>query len=434
MKNTTAAVLRGLAALLLPAAMVPAAFAGSLTNAGYGTESTLMGGADIAVARDSFAVNTNPAGLTQLKGKALDLHFSVFDSQGSHTDSRNYRHLQKNQFGAVGDFGYAERVPDTPYAIGINLVVQGGVGWLYKNLNTVFNTRDEATTMFSIIRLAPGFAYKVSDRLSVGAALDINYAAGAQSLFPNTSAAPSVQFPQGFAGVNIKDLSGMSLSAKYGVQYRPMDDDLMLAATYSTKTKLPLKGGIMRVNYTNTIPGAGMVRYDDVEISGFALPAVLAFGVSFRPTKDLLISLQDQYEDTGDAIGSATLSAKNPRSNNPLVPKFISTTTNNGAFGQHVYSIGAAYDWTEQTLLYLGWTYHRRAVPDDNLSATFQPIQQTHVMLGFHHQLGPEWSVDAGLERILHQMVTYNNPLVPFGPSVAKHTGTPMHLQFSRRW
>jgi hypothetical protein len=31
-------------------------------------------------------------------------------------------------------------------------------------------------------------------------------------------------------------------------------------------------------------------------------------------------------------------------------------------------------------------------------------------------------------------MVTYNNPLTPFGPSVAAHTGTPMHLQFSRRW
>ena len=49
-----------------------AATAGSLTNAGYGTESTLMGGADIAVARDSFAINTNPAGLVQLTDKALD--------------------------------------------------------------------------------------------------------------------------------------------------------------------------------------------------------------------------------------------------------------------------------------------------------------------------------------------------------------------------
>ena len=411
-----------------------AATAGSLTDAGYGTESTLMGGADIAVARDSFAINTNPAGLIQLAGKAMDIHAIVFDSQGKHTDNNgNYRHQQKNQFGLIGEFGYAQRAPDSPFAYGVNFVAQGGLGWTYRNLNTAFGTRDEASSLFSIVRLAPGFAYKVSDRLSFGAALDINYSSGSQSLFPNTSAAPSAQFPQGFSGITVKDLSGNSLSAKFGMQYRPLED-VVLAVVYSSKTKLPLKNGIMRVNYTNTIPGEGIVRYDNAEINGFALPAVIAFGVSFRPRQDLLISLQDQFEDMSKAIGSATLTAKNPRTTNPLVPKTISNTTNTGAFGQHVYSIGAAYDWSDQTLLYLGWTYHRRPVPEQNLSATFQPIQQSHVMIGFQHQLGPEWSVAAGIERIAHQMVTYNNPLTPFGPSVASHTGTPMHLQFSRRW
>ena len=35
--------------------------ASALTLTSYGTEGTFMGGADVAVARDSFAVNTNPA-------------------------------------------------------------------------------------------------------------------------------------------------------------------------------------------------------------------------------------------------------------------------------------------------------------------------------------------------------------------------------------
>jgi hypothetical protein len=39
---------------------------------GFETESTLMGGADIAVARDASALNTNPAGLTQIHGQAFD--------------------------------------------------------------------------------------------------------------------------------------------------------------------------------------------------------------------------------------------------------------------------------------------------------------------------------------------------------------------------
>ena len=40
---------------------------------GYGMESVMMGGADVAVARDAFAANKNPAGMTQVKGQATDL-------------------------------------------------------------------------------------------------------------------------------------------------------------------------------------------------------------------------------------------------------------------------------------------------------------------------------------------------------------------------
>ena len=40
---------------------------------GFGAESTLMGGADVAVARDTSALNTNPAGLTQIKAAVRDL-------------------------------------------------------------------------------------------------------------------------------------------------------------------------------------------------------------------------------------------------------------------------------------------------------------------------------------------------------------------------
>ena len=43
---------------------------------GFGAESTLMAGADIAVARDTSALNTNPAGLTQI-------HHQRFDAYGS---------------------------------------------------------------------------------------------------------------------------------------------------------------------------------------------------------------------------------------------------------------------------------------------------------------------------------------------------------------
>ncbi len=49
------------------------AFAGNgIYLIGYGTESALMGGADVAVARDAFATNNNSADMSRLRGQAAD--------------------------------------------------------------------------------------------------------------------------------------------------------------------------------------------------------------------------------------------------------------------------------------------------------------------------------------------------------------------------
>ena len=52
---------------------------------GYGNESSMMGGADVAVARDAFAATNNPAGMTQLSGQAFEIeNDSSFDLQVGH--------------------------------------------------------------------------------------------------------------------------------------------------------------------------------------------------------------------------------------------------------------------------------------------------------------------------------------------------------------
>ena len=40
---------------------------------GHGAESIAMGGADLAISRDTSALNLNPAGLTQIGARELDL-------------------------------------------------------------------------------------------------------------------------------------------------------------------------------------------------------------------------------------------------------------------------------------------------------------------------------------------------------------------------
>lgn len=56
-------------ALIMPAAVVAS---NGINLTGYGAESSVMGGADIALARDTTAPGTNPAGLTQTGRRAFD--------------------------------------------------------------------------------------------------------------------------------------------------------------------------------------------------------------------------------------------------------------------------------------------------------------------------------------------------------------------------
>lgn len=302
--------------------------------------------------------------------------------------------------------------------------MQGGVGWEYKNMNTAFGTTDEATSLFGILKLAPAISRKVNDDLSIGAALGLNYIAGEQTLFPNTSTAA-------FSGINFKNASGYGFTGKFGLQYRPVED-VVVGLTYGTKSDIPLKGGALRVNYTNTVPGQGIVRYDDAQLRGMSLPQEIAVGIAFRPIKPLLISVQEKWYDWSKALKSFTLTAKNPRSAG--VPQQLAMTSQVGALDQHVYSLGISYDLNAKTALLAGANYGRRAIPEQNLAPTFQAIHQMHYMAGVRRHFGTEWTADIGIERYTKQMVPYNNPALPFGPSVAGHSGTLVHLQASRHW
>ncbi|HSI28700.1 MAG TPA: aromatic hydrocarbon degradation protein, partial [Methylophilus sp.] len=60
---------------------------------GFGAESSLMAGADVAVARDTSALNTNPAGLTQIKAPLLDMFGSILRTTDLvHKDALNEEH------------------------------------------------------------------------------------------------------------------------------------------------------------------------------------------------------------------------------------------------------------------------------------------------------------------------------------------------------
>lgn len=151
---------------------------------GFGAESTLMGGADVAVARDTSALNTNPAGLTQIKAPLLDMFGSVLRTTDLvHKDPRNEEHAS-NRYTFLGGGGYARPLENTDCTVGIGLFAQGGAGGVFEKLRTPFGNRDDLSSLFGIAKIIPGIGCQVTEKLSLGASLNLVYGSIEQDFFP----------------------------------------------------------------------------------------------------------------------------------------------------------------------------------------------------------------------------------------------------------
>lgn len=162
--------------VLLLGAMAPSAALATngLNLIGSGGISTGLAGADTAVATDFSAMNTNPAGMTQIQGKhagaaltiiAPDLQFSNSGSnQGGEDDPL-----------LIPNLGYVHPLSGTRLTLGIGLFTVGGTASDFRNLRTAVGTTDKTSTIIRHYKLTPSIAYKVNDRFSLGAALALSY-------------------------------------------------------------------------------------------------------------------------------------------------------------------------------------------------------------------------------------------------------------------
>lgn len=389
---------------------------------GFGAESSLMAGADLAVARDTSALNTNPAGLAQADRNMLDAFSSVlrtFDL--THKDSFGNDKHANNQYTFLAGGGYAQPLAGHRCAAGLGLFAQGGAGGVYKPVTTAFGTQDQMSSLFGIAKLTPGIGCKVDDALSLGASVSLVHASIEQKLFPDTSSAAP------FAGYRLSGASATRLGMKLGLQYR-VGPQVVLAAAYTGKTELPLTGGELTANYSAM--GLGKVTYRDARVEGFALPQEIGLGVAFEPSSAWLLSFKLNWINWADAIKTVTLRATHP--SNPAAPAAYEIVAPADWRNQWVFATGLAYRPDARTTLYAGHNYGRSPIPAENSSPLLAGLLQHHVTLGAARQVDPEWKLTGGLEYMLPVKANYHSPL--FGEAQVRNEAVFLHLMLSRRW
>jgi long-chain fatty acid transport protein len=395
---------------------LPAAATNGINLIGYGAESTLMGGADTAVARDTSALNTNPAGLAQIKGKLFDGYGSLLRTTDlAHKDALNDVNAD-NKYTLLAGGGYVQSLDNMPCTAGIGLFTQGGAGAVFKHVKA-FGGEDEMSSLFGIAKITPGIGCQVSDRLSLGASVSLIYATIEQKFFFNTNTSP-------LAFTN-KDASTIRFGLKLGTQYK-LNDQWTLGASYTSKTNLPLTGGTAKFNLGGTI-----VNYDELSVRGFALPQEVAIGAAFKPNTDLLLSAKINWINWSDAIKDVTVEASKP--NSALAPAIITLPRAQNWHDQVVYALGAAYTYDDLTTLYAGYNHGKNPMPAQSSDPLLAAILEDHITVGFARKLDETWKLTSGVEFLLPKKVTYNSAL--FGNNAeVRNEGFFVHFMLSKRW
>jgi long-chain fatty acid transport protein len=391
---------------------------------GFGAESSLMAGADVAVARDTSALNTNPAGLTQIKAPLLDMFGSVLRTTDLvHKDPRNEEHAS-NRYTFLGGGGYARPLEDTSCTAGVGFFAQGGAGGVFDKIRTPFGNRDDLSSLFGIAKVIPGIGCQVNEKLSLGASLNIVYASIEQDFFANTSFGGLA----GFSGYKLEDASALRTGFKLGMQYR-VTPTLTLAATYTEKTELPMTGGTLVADYTSA--GLGQVKYSDASVKGFALPREVAVGLAFKPADAWLLSFKLNWMNWDDAINDVRLRATKP--NNPAAPAVYPFPTAAADWkNQWVFATGVAYNWDDRTTIYAGHNYGKNPIPRENTNPLLAGILEHHLTLGAARKINQDWLATGGVEWMLPVKVKYDSDL--FGASEIRNEAIVLHFMMSRRW
>ncbi|MEP6656618.1 MAG: outer membrane protein transport protein, partial [Betaproteobacteria bacterium] len=385
---------------LVMTAVIPGVVSASngLNLIGFGTESAMMGGADVAVARDTTALNTNPAGLSRLPGPALDAYSAgAYALDVGHRDALGNDVSVSNHFIPLGGGGYARPLTDR-ITVGAGMFAQGGAGNVFKHVQSGFGTTDELSALFGILKFSAGATWKATDTLALGVSVAAVYSRVEQRVFPDTSVAG----PMPFFGLQLKAVDGVNGTMKAGALYTP-NELWTFGATFTPKARLTMDGGRAIVNLTAV--GLGNVVYHDVRLSGLALPREVAVGAALQATQHLLIAVKIDWLNWSDALKTSTLTLAGP--DQPAAPPLIASSSALHWRNQTVIAVGVAYAVDDATTVRVGFNYGRNPAPAETLNPLLASIGERHFTAGASHRLGGGWEVGAGLEFLPTARVHY---------------------------
>jgi len=259
--------------------------ANGLNLNGTGSKAIGMGGAFIGLADDGSAVFWNPAGLTQAEGPELYLFETNLIPSGTYKLATPLFQIDAQTESKIYPSGAAAyyRPVGEKFVVGIAGYVPAGVGAKWNGADLALlaqNQNVEWESLMAVVSGGPVVAVKLTDKVSLGLSLDINYAL------------LNVKRPG--VGQYEENLSAWAPSATLGLLAKPNDKvsfgaNLRTPATIKFKGDATMSGVAALAAYGLSVPGTS-----DAEREA-TWPLWAGAGVALKPTEKLTITADLQF-------------------------------------------------------------------------------------------------------------------------------------------
>jgi len=298
-----------------------------------------MAGATVAAPQDAATIMYNPAGLAELgiKDVRFDMGVGVLNPprQANDRDSDSEHYLMP---AGAAAFNVNDRL-----FLGMAMGGISGSGVDFSDVAAATGAQAVVTTKQSY-KIVPGFAYKVSDQLSIGAALQIGY----QSLaMYNGMGASVLALPQ-------TQVYGVGMNA--GLIYK-VNDAVQVGASWTSKTN-------MDEFKWNTNNGTYRMTMD--------MPQTFALGVAFKPMPGLLVEADVKRIGFSGVLDSVAFQTPAGAS-----------SMNFGWSDQTVYAIGVQKDINDKTTVRAGFNYGKSPIGAEDVNANIGSLAITEKHFSF---------------------------------------------------
>ncbi len=322
---------------------------------GWGARAVGRGGVEIAIADDTSALNSNPAGITQIKGKQLDLGFGVFSPKIRLKNRYGHNHTSVQNYPAP-EFGYVAHLKGKPISLGVGIFGNSGLGvhHLYIN-NPNFTLPVKGDSKLGVAKANVAIAYEFYNKLSIGVALNFYYVQY------------SLSSSLGEAILDADKMHAPGYGACVGFLYKP-SNKWAFGLSYTFKPHID----DLHTDDSHLVLPTGQVVDCRTRLRNFGVPRKLCLGIAYRPTNRWLIGADVEWQQYSRIFNEFIVNLSNtggPDMEMRLPFHFRDT---------YIFSIGTEYQAFKYLSLRCGYSFSKDVSPDGSHFAVSPLLDDFH--------------------------------------------------------